>query len=153
MTTNANFDLTALMREAASRPEDPRGTWGFRQLPAETVPGWGPEIPTLQREAWIAEGLRLFGSDKRSWAFRCPACGQVQTVADFLKHGVDPQGKVFMACLGRFIAPVAAPGRKPCSYTLGGLVRFPRLLVSYEGRRIPVFEFAEPAPQIHFKVR
>lgn len=41
-------------------------------------------MKTLTQQQWFADGEERFGPDKRNWAFRCPACGRVATVKQWL---------------------------------------------------------------------
>lgn len=34
---------------------------------------------------WLAEGEKLFGTDPRKWKFKCPNCGHVQSMEDFIE--------------------------------------------------------------------
>jgi hypothetical protein len=51
------------------------------------------EQPTisLSLEEWRAQATALFGPDPRNWKFRCPICGNVQTLVDFEAIGAEPQ--------------------------------------------------------------
>lgn len=145
--------LPACSTVTASALDDPRATWGFSQVPTEPpVPTTIPVARVLQREEWIQEGLRLFGPNKRDWAFRCPLCGQVQSVRDFLRHGLDPQGKVFNTCLGGLLSPSLLPPRRRCDLAFERLEGLALVFVIYKGKNIPVFPFANPV-QVCFKVR
>lgn len=148
------------------RPEDDvRGTWGFRPLPDqrqvlasavaqasapifEMPPERDPRTRVITREEWLREGIELFGANKRLWTFRCPCCGHPQSVADFLRHRLDPQGKVFRTCLSAFLAPGAEAHREPCTYSLADPGHIPELVVLHEGLDVPVMPFArQEAPR------
>lgn len=63
----------------------------------------GPWEPTLQE--WCEEGIRRFGMDPHDWRFRCPACGNEQTPADFKALGMWPnQAATYspIACIRRW---------------------------------------------------
>ena len=98
-------------------------------------------------EQWVAEGIQLFGEDKSKWKFICPNCGNIQTGEDFRKIHVDPSGKVYFSCIGRFMThgEVGDIGDKisPCNYTLGGLLVFTNTFITNDGDEepTPVFEF------------
>lgn len=139
--------------------DDVRGTWGFRPLPdqrqalasalAQTSapsfdmpPARDPRTRVITREEWLREGIELFGPDKRRWTFRCPCCGHPQSVADFLHHRLDPQGKVFRTCLSAFLTPGAESHREPCTYSLADPAHVPEIVVLHEGLDVPVMPFA-----------
>jgi len=44
---------------------------------------------TTPLSQWKLEGERRFGDDRNRWRFICPACGEVQTRADFLCLGMN----------------------------------------------------------------
>ena len=100
-----------------------------------------PPTRNITKDEWIAEGTRLFGDDMTQWKFVCPNCGGVQTGQDFRDRGIEPKGKVYFSCIGRFYSygetgTISNPV-SPCDYTLGGLVVFSSKFV--EGS--PVFEY------------
>jgi hypothetical protein len=109
------------------------------------------EIPVAD---WLAEGEKLFGNDRKLWKFRCPNCGHVQSVADFIElrekkiSDVHPETAYF-SCIGRFdtrIKKVGEVGNKisPCNYTNGGLFCLTRIFViNTDGSRTPVFEYVK----------
>jgi hypothetical protein len=132
--------------------DDPRSTWGFRTIPiqppqAVSVPG--PR--TITHEAWLQEGTQLFGASKLRWVFRCPSCGQVQTVADFLHHHIDPQGNVFRTCLSALLPFGTISARKPCTFTLNSPDSRPELVVIHAGKNTPVLAFG--SADAHFQIR
>lgn len=104
-------------------------------------------LPMTQQE-WWAEATRRFGSDRREWAFVCPACGHVARVAEWQKLGA-PIGTVAFSCIGRFLphareAFAAGPG--PCTYAGGGLIGLnPVSVIAPDGTVHRVFAFAEAA--------
>lgn len=100
-------------------------------------------------EEWKAEGNRLFG-DVKQWRMKCPSCGHVQTMQDFIDLGVEePETKFHFSCIGRWM-----PDNKkemgdntggPCNYTLGGLFVLNKVtVIAPDNTEVPVFEFAEP---------
>lgn len=107
---------------------------------------------------WLAEGERLFGTDKKQWKWECINCGHVQSIADFLelkKLGIikaeeDVGRIVYYSCIGRFDTRIPEEDvgtigdkKSPCNYTLGGLFNFAETYVIGEsGERVPVFDFA-----------
>ena len=54
-------------------------------------------------DAWKAEGERRLGADVRKWKFKCPMCGHVAAVEDFIKLKVkDPANSAYEECIGRY---------------------------------------------------
>ena len=87
---------------------------------------------------WKEIATKKFGADKKNWKFKCPACGGVQSLADFIENNVpDPDGKFYFSCIGRWVQ-----GRG-CDWTLGGLFQIHNTEVKTpEGDIVPVFDFA-----------
>lgn len=101
----------------------------------------------ISHEDWRAKGHALFGPDQKQWRFKCPNCGTIQTVQDFLdlpmfkSNPSNAQGYIAFSCIGRFVEG------KGCNWTLGGLFQIHKTEVLMKGappRR--VFEFDEPDP-------
>lgn len=61
-----------------------------------------PSKRTLTKEAFFDEVVTRHGPFKDNWAFTCPNCGGIQTVADFKNIDVDPNA-VTRACIGRYV--------------------------------------------------
>lgn len=98
-------------------------------------------------------------SHQRHFAFRCPLCSTVQSMASLVAAGA-PKEKVHVyiafSCEGRFsgAGPAAAANDKSpkaearrsvrgCDWTLGGLFKLHRLQISYpDGNVKPSFEIA-----------
>ena len=97
------------------------------------------EIETLSLKDWRKKGAQLFGKDIKDWKFKCPKCGEVQTLEDFIKQGVkEPEEYFHFSCIGRF------DKSRGCDWTLGGLFQIHKTeVVDSEGGKHRVFEFAE----------
>lgn len=86
-------------------------------------------------------------------AFKCPACGTIQSGYDFIKAGAgetfeEISGFIGFSCLGRFTnadPPREKPDGNPCNWTLGGFFRIHTLEVVIDGDRCPFFEPATAA--------
>lgn len=96
-------------------------------------------IRTLTHSEWHTEATRRFGDDHRAWRFRCPRCGNIQSIASVLEHNPslkDPSNWIYVSCEGRHV-----PGHG-CDWTLGGLFKIHtvEVVVDDEGT-LPVFEF------------
>jgi hypothetical protein len=121
----------------------------------------GPKTKNITLKEWLAEGERLFGTDKKQWKWKCLNCGHVQTIADFielrdkkiLSDDFDPGQVVYFSCIGRYDTRIPKEDvgtiwdkkkKSPCNYTLGGLFCFANTYVIDEsGQSHPVFDFAD----------
>ena len=96
----------------------------------------GVKVFTLKQ--WQEEAERRFGKGALDWKFKCPVCGNVQTMRMFKEKGVDPN-KAYYNCASRY----GFGGRSDCKWTMGGLLSIGGVYViddSYNPRH--VFEFA-----------
>ena len=92
---------------------------------------------------FLAEGKKRFGENRNDWRFVCPACGHVQSVADFLKRHPDAKPKdavpwIFFDCEGRVDRSVG------CNWTLGGLIHIQERTLTETGTetdKCPAFLF------------
>jgi hypothetical protein len=83
----------------------------------------------LTQQQLATEARERFGDDQMSWAFQCPSCKDVATLADFRAAEVDP-GRAGQECLGRHMT-----GRG-CDWAAYGLFRGPwEIVVPAEGDR------------------
>jgi len=108
-----------------------------------------PQIPkpeprkSISREEWEALGVSLFGKNPRQWKFKCPACGYVASIEDYLRVGA-PEGAFAFSCVGRWMKEArdafTGKGEGPCNYSGGGL--FSINPVQIQGRARPIFDFA-----------
>ena len=99
---------------------------------------------TVTRKEWEEEGTRLFGADQKQWRFRCPACGHVTLVYEWLQGG--SQSMVAFSCIGRLRQnprDAFGNGPGPCNYAGGGLIGLnPVKVVDDENKSsVRVFEF------------
>lgn len=99
----------------------------------------------------------MFGADEKQWKWRCPNCGHVQSIADFLelkklgiiKAETDVGTLVYYSCIGRFDTRIPekdvgtlSDKKSPCNYTNGGLFCLTNIfIVNESGKRVPVFDF------------
>ena len=47
----------------------------------------------------------LFGEDRKNWRFKCPSCGNTQTIAEFIDLGLEKEkilGIFHYSCIGRW---------------------------------------------------
>lgn len=98
-------------------------------------------------------------SGREHGAFKCVACGTVQSMALLAANGV-PEGKlesqIGFSCVGRWThrTPIPATdkwggprtdGKIGCDWTLGGLFQQHKLIVIDENGEHPCFALASPA--------
>ena len=110
-------------------------------------PAPAPVGRTLTMKAFLAEGERLFGPDRRLWRFRCPVCGHAACGEEYLAAGA-PEGAVGFSCIGRWMdgarSAFGGSGPGPCDYAGGGLFGLNPVHVIGAG---DFFEFAAPAEE------
>ena len=101
---------------------------------------------------WLAEGRRRFGDDPKSWQFRCPVCGNIQTMQDFEQVGAEPHS-AYQECIGRHLpsrasnlagTPAKDGKKSPCDFAAYGLFQFGWKVINEAGKAVPVFPFADP---------
>jgi hypothetical protein len=105
---------------------------------------------TVNQKDWLAVGEKFFGTDKKKWKFKCPVCGNAQSIEDFEKLGMSAKEAadyVYFSCIGRWskgkIGTMMKKG-KPCDYTLGGLFKLGELeVIGEDGSKGQLFEFAD----------
>jgi len=104
----------------------------------------------------VAELQKRFGPDPMDWAFICPSCGDIATVADFkaalAEHPIASRplasDHIGQICIGRILG---APSRdekyagRGCDWAAFGLFRGPEF-VKVGDREMPSFRIA-PAPE------
>lgn len=75
----------------------------------------------------IAEATERFGDDPKTWAFKCPSCGDTATAADFIAAGTSANF-VGQECVGRHLGALAKSGKytgRGCDWAAYGLFRGP----------------------------
>jgi hypothetical protein len=103
---------------------------------------------------------RAQGVPMEHLAFRCPACGTIQSAFDFIKAGAGKtfnEGEAFLgyACIGRVTHAMPPPRQKGmqagCDWTLGGFFKIHELeVITPGGVSHPRFALATPeAAQRH----
>ena len=95
----------------------------------------------MTRKEWLAAGRKRVGEDQNNWKFKCPVCGHVASVQDYMDAGA-PAGAIAFSCIGRWREgsreAISGKGPGPCNYSGGGLFKLNPLEV--EGGMY--FEFA-----------
>ncbi len=93
---------------------------------------------------WKAEVKKR--GDIKKLKFRCPVCGNYQSIKDFEKTEIEKdeiEGGFYFSCIGRWTG-AGSMGEKPCNYTSGGLFVLNDLFViDKDEKKIPVFDFAD----------
>jgi hypothetical protein len=91
-------------------------------------------------DEWLEEGERRFGKDKSKWKFKCPSCGHVASVQDYLN--ANAEDSIGFSCIGRYIGAEGdflKQNGSPCNYAGGGLLRINPMKIKDHG---DFFEFA-----------
>ena len=120
----------------------------YKLVTGATIRGNRKAIPVSE---WLAEGTRLFGNEVRKWRFKCPMCGKVYSVQEFIDAGGKggPNG-AYQECIGRYKG-AGSPGAKDgnpdgcnwVAYGLFGTAGKGRLVQSDDGAVFEVFHYAE----------
>lgn len=108
----------------------------------------------------LQELARQGVSGSRYWAFRCPACGTIQSAASLMAAGMsreDVRTKLAIECEGRLLqrgawpmpsdkssGAVARRKLRGCNWTLNGFVQLHELEVLKDGVINSLFELAKP---------
>lgn len=104
---------------------------------------------TLTLAQFMAAGTARYGPEIRTWKFRCPVCGHVQSIEDFrpFKGRGATADDVRFNCLGRFAGPkrraFGGDGPGPCDYTTGGLFNVTPLTITTDEGPKHSFDFAD----------
>ncbi len=91
----------------------------------------GPHRKLTQAEL-LAEARDRFGDDPKQYAFRCPNCGDVASIQDFIDAGADPD-RTGQECIGRCLGALTVAAGKAgrnskgrgCDWAAWGLFRGP----------------------------
>ena len=100
---------------------------------------------TITFEEWVDEGTKLYGPDRATWKFKCPACGHVATGKEYLAAGATV-GHIGFSCIGRFTnlpRDAFGKGQGPCNYAGGGLIGLNPVTIELDGKGHQYFEFAD----------
>ena len=95
----------------------------------------------MNYEEWIKKAKELFGKDSYEWKFKCPSCSHIQSINSWLEHNPELKAEeienlVFFNCEGRINEKYG------CDWTLGGLFKIHKVEVEFNGKQVPVFEYA-----------
>ncbi|MBR1660545.1 MAG: hypothetical protein IJ705_09535 [Oscillospiraceae bacterium] len=101
-------------------------------------------------EEWRVEGVRRFGRNIRKWRFKCPMCGHVASVQDFIDAGANSAECAYQECLGRYTGKGApkegdSTGCDWAAYGLFGIPKEHDVIVLESGVEMHVYPFAEAA--------
>lgn len=115
------------------------------------------EVEGMKRytlEGWRTKLKDLYGTQARDFKFKCPACGKVTSVAEFVEAGLtqdEAMNVAYQECIGRYTgAGSPQKGKQPCNwaaYGLFGTLGNGVIVVAPDGKEIEVFDFAEPVEQ------
>ncbi len=89
----------------------------------------------LTQDDFLAEAKLRFGDDPFQFAFQCPTCEDVATLAEFRDNGADP-GRAGQECIGRHLGALdkakypdvtayTKAGNRGCDWAAYGLFRGP----------------------------
>lgn len=97
-------------------------------------------LKNYQHDAWTANGVKLFGTNRLRWKFRCPSCGGVQTPAQFLLLGRSEK----LSPVAAIISCVKSFTDKTCTYNvMNGALPDLVVVTNPQGKNILTFPFAD----------
>lgn len=96
-------------------------------------------VKEIKLQDWKKQASEKFGSDKKNWEFKCPSCGETQTLKEFEDNNVeDAESKFYYSCIGRWVKD------RGCKWTLGGLFKIHKTeVITPDNNKIPVMEFSK----------
>lgn len=118
------------------------------------IRGGGRSIETERTptpvEEWLEEGKALFGERVNDWKFKCPMCGKVYSVQEFVNAGGEGPNGAYQECIGRYMgagSPGSADGNPDgCNWAAYGLFGIPndngRLVMAMDGTVVEAFDYA-----------
>jgi hypothetical protein len=116
--------------------ENDRGYWYMNYYQDCNQPLINSES-VIEYDSWISALKEKYGEDSKKWKFKCPSCGNEQSIEDFLSHNIEePENKVYYNCIGRYVSGIG------CDWTLGGLFKINKVSVLKDAVVFPVFEIA-----------
>ncbi len=125
--------------EVLDKWEENRSYWYMNYYQECNQPALDGKQKVVKLDDWIAEAESRFG---RNWKFVCPACGHVQSIADFKKIGEDVN-LVYSMCIGRYLGVNDKTGEKGCNYTVNGFISLNKTtVISHDFLPVKVFEMA-----------
>jgi hypothetical protein len=103
----------------------------------------------ISHDDWKAAAIERYGDDVKGWRFRCPLCGFVARVQDWLDAKADDA--IAFSCVGRWrenprdaFMPKRSKKKGPCNYAGGGLFRLnPVIVTRADGVEVQTFDFAD----------
>lgn len=103
-------------------------------------------------DEWMSEGKAKFGEDFANWKFKCPACGHVASGQNFKDLHGEPND-MYQVCIGRIngkgmrgFDSKKMTNENGCDWAAFGLLGTlgkGRIVVTKEGKKVEVFDFAE----------
>ena len=104
---------------------------------------------TLQE--WLEEGKQKYGEDVKKWKFKCPACGHISSVQEFIDAGAGGNS-AYQECIGRVNNGKGEDGMKGkdngygcnwAAFGLFGTLGKGRIVVTEDKKEVGVFDFAD----------
>lgn len=103
----------------------------------------------MTQEEWLAEGKKRFGENFMCWKFRCPMCGHVASVREFMEAGAKDPNCAYQECIGRYTgkgSPVKGDS-SGCNWAAYGFFRIPNgkgiIVIAKDGIGTECFPFAD----------
>lgn len=95
---------------------------------------------------WLAELEKRYGKDSKKWAFKCPACGKISTVQEFLDVGAE-RNVAYVECIGRHTGKGepkkdSKDGCNWAAYGLFGTLGQGDIVVTEDGKETEIFSIA-----------
>ena len=107
-------------------------------------------VPTLVSD-WLDEGKWLYGTDVNAWKFKCPMCGKIYSVQEFIAAGGrNGANGAYQECIGRYLG-AGSPGQDDgnpngCNWAAFGFLGTcgkGRLVQASDGDIVEVFHYAD----------
>ena len=108
--------------------ENDRDYWYMNYYQDCNQPPLEGNLKVIKSIDWEAQIIERFGENPDNWKFVCPACGHVQSTADFMEINQDPN-LAYSCCIGRYKGVNDKTGKHGCDYTVNGLIHLNKTTV------------------------
>lgn len=99
----------------------------FEPITSTVAPPRPSSHRKLTRAELLDEAQKLFGDDPKKYTFKCPHCGDVASIGEFLAAGLDA-GRAGQERIGRQLGALVKPeptNPRGCDWAAYGLFRGP----------------------------